>query len=65
MEISSKVEYITEKNLIYKTKFNFSNIEIKIENSELDDKQFKDFLKSYYNFYESSKIDTILLLKLI
>lgn len=55
MEISSKVEYITEKNLISKIKFNFSNIEIKIENSELEDKQFKDFLKSYYNFYESSK----------
>jgi hypothetical protein len=63
MEISSKVEYIIGKNLIPKIKFIVSNIEIKIENSELEDKQFKDFLKSYYNFYDSSKIDTIFIIE--
>ena len=66
MEVISKVgyiKYITEKNLIPKIKSRFSNIEIKIENSELEDKQFKDFLKSYYNFYDSSKIDTIFIVE--
>ena len=63
MEISSKVEYVIEKNLIPKIKFIVSNIEIKIENSELEDKQLKDFLKSYYNFYDSSKIDTIFIIE--
>ena len=63
MEISSKAEYIIGKNLIPKIKFIVSNIEIKIENSELEDKQFKDFLKSYYNFYDSSRIDTIFIIE--
>jgi hypothetical protein len=63
MEISSKVEYIIGKNLIPKIKSIVSNVEIKIENSELEDKQFKDFLKSYYNFYDSSKIDTIFIIE--